>query len=155
MAPVILPFEFYPESWRTVLSIDPLVPILVQARHWFIDSNAPTFAELTGPPHPGFNRRTDLPLRNRSLVFQPRGPERRRGSLARLSRAGGVRCVRHGARHFGVSVKPGLAQFDDHGPKGRRPPPAARWHPSAANLLGFPSAMSLEARAKGEGPPGS
>jgi ABC-2 type transport system permease protein len=49
MAPVILPFELYPESWRIPLSIDPLVPILVEARHWIIDPNAPTFAELTSP----------------------------------------------------------------------------------------------------------
>jgi ABC-2 type transport system permease protein len=49
MAPVILPFEFYPESWRGFLAIDPLVPILVEARHWIIDPNAPTFSELTSP----------------------------------------------------------------------------------------------------------
>jgi ABC-2 type transport system permease protein len=49
MAPVILPFELYPKSWRAPLSIDPLVPILVEARHWIIDPNAPTFAELTSP----------------------------------------------------------------------------------------------------------
>ena len=47
MAPVLLPLEFYPDSWREWLSINPLVPILVEARHWIIDPTAPTFADLT------------------------------------------------------------------------------------------------------------
>jgi ABC-2 type transport system permease protein len=48
ITPVILPLELYPHSWRWVLGIDPLTPILVEARRWIIDPSAPSFDDLLG-----------------------------------------------------------------------------------------------------------
>jgi ABC-2 type transport system permease protein len=48
MAAVIIPFEFYPQSLRLILGINPLTPVFVQARHWVVDPSAPTFTEIMG-----------------------------------------------------------------------------------------------------------
>ena len=48
LTPVILPLELYPHSWRWLLALDPLTPILVESRRWIIDPSAPSFGDLMG-----------------------------------------------------------------------------------------------------------
>lgn len=49
-SPVIFPFELIPKGFlQSLAAVNPLSPLFVQARHWIIDSSAPTWAEsVTG-----------------------------------------------------------------------------------------------------------
>ena len=49
-SPVFYPIEFVPESWRWVVAINPLTPILEQARIWVIDPDGPSLVEAAGSP---------------------------------------------------------------------------------------------------------
>ena len=46
--PVIYPFSLVPEEYRQALTLNPLVPIFQQMRHWIIDPTAPTAVEAAG-----------------------------------------------------------------------------------------------------------
>jgi ABC-2 type transport system permease protein len=46
--PILYPIEFVPESWRTVVAANPLMPIFEQARIWVIDPSAPGLVEAAG-----------------------------------------------------------------------------------------------------------
>jgi ABC-2 type transport system permease protein len=47
-SPVLFPIEFFPPQWHFILYINPLAPLLAQARVWVIDPSAPTYAEAMG-----------------------------------------------------------------------------------------------------------
>jgi ABC-2 type transport system permease protein len=50
-SPIIFPIEFVPEGvLRDIASINPLTPILIQARIWLIDPDAPGWRESAGGP---------------------------------------------------------------------------------------------------------
>ncbi len=41
VSPILYPIELVPEELRTIVSLNPLAPIFVQARQWIIDPSAP------------------------------------------------------------------------------------------------------------------
>jgi ABC-2 type transport system permease protein len=45
---VLYPFEFVPESYRQVLSLNPLTPLFAEARKLVIDPSAPSAVEAVG-----------------------------------------------------------------------------------------------------------
>ena len=47
-SPVLFPIEFYPQAFHFVLLINPLAPLLAEARVWLFDPNAPTYGEALG-----------------------------------------------------------------------------------------------------------
>ncbi len=47
-SPILYPIEFFPDSWRGVLFVNPLAPLLAQSRVWLIDPAAPTYSETMG-----------------------------------------------------------------------------------------------------------
>ncbi len=47
-SPVLYPIEFAPERLRDILFLNPLTPLLVQARKWFIDADAPSAVAAAG-----------------------------------------------------------------------------------------------------------
>jgi ABC-2 type transport system permease protein len=46
--PVLYPIEFVPESYRSLLFLNPLAPIFEQIRVWVLDPNAETAVEVVG-----------------------------------------------------------------------------------------------------------
>jgi ABC-2 type transport system permease protein len=48
-SPVLYPLDVVPESFRDVIAVNPLSPLLTQARVWVVDPSAPTAAEATSP----------------------------------------------------------------------------------------------------------
>jgi ABC-2 type transport system permease protein len=47
-SPVLYPIEFAPERLRDIMFLNPLTPLLVQARKWFIDADAPSATAAVG-----------------------------------------------------------------------------------------------------------
>jgi ABC-2 type transport system permease protein len=47
--PVLYPLELVPESFRWVIALNPLSPILYQARVWFVQPDAPPLLDVIGP----------------------------------------------------------------------------------------------------------
>lgn len=47
-SPVLYPIEFAPERLRDILFLNPLTPLFVQSRKWFIDPDAPSAAAAVG-----------------------------------------------------------------------------------------------------------
>ena len=47
-SPILYPIEFVPESFRSVIALNPLTPILNQARVWLIEPDAPGIVETAG-----------------------------------------------------------------------------------------------------------
>jgi len=48
LSPVLYPIELVPEALRALVSINPLAPLLVQAREWVVDPAAPNALEAAG-----------------------------------------------------------------------------------------------------------
>jgi ABC-2 type transport system permease protein len=48
LSPVLYPIELVPQALRPIVSINPLAPLLVEARHWVIDPSAPSAIEAAG-----------------------------------------------------------------------------------------------------------
>jgi ABC-2 type transport system permease protein len=46
--PILYPLEMVPESFRWAVVLNPLAPMLYQARVWLIEPDAPSLVELTG-----------------------------------------------------------------------------------------------------------
>jgi ABC-2 type transport system permease protein len=47
-SPVLFPIERFPSGWKALLLLNPLAPLFAQARVWFVDPQAPTFAQALG-----------------------------------------------------------------------------------------------------------
>jgi ABC-2 type transport system permease protein len=47
-SPTLIPVEFYPPQWHFILYFNPLAPVFAQARVWFVDPSAPTYADAVG-----------------------------------------------------------------------------------------------------------
>ena len=47
-SPVLYPIEVVPETLRDIIMLNPLAPLLEQARVWVIDPSAPTAAAAAG-----------------------------------------------------------------------------------------------------------
>jgi ABC-2 type transport system permease protein len=47
-SPILFPVELYPTAWKWLLFINPLAPLLAQARVWMVDPDAPSYAETMG-----------------------------------------------------------------------------------------------------------
>ena len=46
--PILYPLEFVPESFRWVVALNPLAPILYQARVWLMEPDAPPLVDVVG-----------------------------------------------------------------------------------------------------------
>ena len=90
-SPILYPYEFVPEQFRELFAINPLTPLLAEARHadyrptgsWGgrdggrLDRDGAVTRDLRGA------------LRGRGLVLQPRGASRRGAALRPESSGGG------------------------------------------------------------------
>ena len=47
-SPILYPYEFVPEQFRELFAINPLTPLLAEARHAIIDPQAPGAVETVG-----------------------------------------------------------------------------------------------------------
>lgn len=47
-SPILYPLEFVPESFRDIVLLNPLAPLLVESRTWLIDPNAPGVEAASG-----------------------------------------------------------------------------------------------------------
>lgn len=47
-APILYPIELVPDSFRWLVAINPLSPLLIQARVWVVDADAPNAVEASG-----------------------------------------------------------------------------------------------------------
>jgi ABC-2 type transport system permease protein len=47
-SPVLFPIELFPTGWKPLLLLNPLAPLFAQARVWFVDPGAPSYAEAMG-----------------------------------------------------------------------------------------------------------
>jgi ABC-2 type transport system permease protein len=48
LSPVLYPIELVPEELRSIVSINPLAPLFVQARQWVVDPSAPSAIAAAG-----------------------------------------------------------------------------------------------------------
>jgi ABC-type polysaccharide/polyol phosphate export permease len=48
ITPVLYPLEFVPESFRWVVALNPLTPIVYQARVWLVQPDAPSLVQQVG-----------------------------------------------------------------------------------------------------------
>ena len=46
--PILYPLEAVPESFRWAIALNPLTPIIYQARAWFVDPGIPSFTDVVG-----------------------------------------------------------------------------------------------------------
>ncbi len=46
--PILYPLEFVPESFRWVVALNPLTPILYQARVWLMEPDVPPLVDVVG-----------------------------------------------------------------------------------------------------------
>jgi ABC-2 type transport system permease protein len=46
--PLLYPLEIAPQRFQDLILINPLTPLFIEARHWIIDSNAPTALQAAG-----------------------------------------------------------------------------------------------------------
>ena len=48
LTPVLYPIELVPDALRGIVSLNPLAPLLIEARKWVVDPSAPSAVEAAG-----------------------------------------------------------------------------------------------------------